>query len=170
MAKRVPHAKKQGGSLLSQVQGNIRKLQRDVVDRVRKQAALLGREQKQVVERLLHQAERMQTGLEKDARRLSREVEVRADRFLSSIEKRIQESLEALVSQLDLPSRDDLQELKRRVAHVEGQLRRQSRAQAVPPTPVAAPPATSELPTTPEPPTTPPAQVVPEADDGEPSA
>ncbi len=170
MAKRVPRAKRQGGDLLSHVQGNVRKFQREVLDRVRKQAALLGREQKHVVERLLHQAERMQTGLEKDVRRLSREVEVRANRFLSSIEKRIQESLEALVSQLDLPTRDDLQELKRRVAHVEGQLRRQSRAQAVPPTRTAVPPAMSEPSGITEPPATPEERALPEADDGEPAA
>lgn len=140
MTKRMAHRKRPGGDLLSQVQGNVGKLRRNLLDRVRKQSALLGREQKQVVENLVRQAERMQTGLEKDARRLARDVESRASTFLSNIEKRIGESLEALMNRLDLPSRHDIQALTRRLARLEQQLQRESRAQRAPvPAPTATP-------------------------------
>ena len=164
MTKRVARRKGQGGDLRSQVQGKMRKLQRNVLDRVRKQSALLGREQKQVVERLVRQAERMQTGLEKDTRRLSRDVESRARRFLSNIEKRIEESLETLMNQLDLPSRHDIRDLARRLARLEQQLQRESHAQ---PAPVPAPTATP-LPTpTPTPPEADEAGLCPETSSGE---
>lgn len=140
MTKRMARRKRPGGDLLSQVQGNVGKLRRNLLDRVRKQSALLGREQKQVVENLVRQAERMQTGLEKDARRLARDVESRASTFLSNIEKRIGESLEALMNRLDLPSRHDIQALTRRLARLEQQLQRESRAQRAPvPAPTATP-------------------------------
>ena len=117
----------QTNQMLSRLQKNMQKLQRDaegVLKRTRKQASeLMSRDQKRALDRLVNQAQQLRKDFEKRAQRASKEVESRAERFLSTIEKETNKRLEPLLRRLDLPSRHEIHGLSRRIDQLEKRMR-----------------------------------------------
>ncbi len=134
--------------VLSRFQGNLKRLQRDVeavLSRTRKQAGqLVSRDQKQALNRLVSQAQRLRADFEKRVKQASRTLESRTDRFATTLEKearkRLGVILERLVRQLNLPSRAEVHRLAQRIRKLE---RRAARHR--PPTAQVPPPSPSEM-------------------------
>jgi polyhydroxyalkanoate synthesis regulator phasin len=116
-----------GGDILSRLQGNMKRLQRDAEDllsRSRKQAArLISRDQKRALERIVNQAKRLRSDLEKRAKQASRQIEAQSERLLVTIERETAKRLTPLLKRLDLPSRQEVQGLSRRLAQLEKRVR-----------------------------------------------
>ena len=101
MAKtNVPRKKPPPGSVLSRVQGNLKKLQRDAEAVVR----------------------RRRTEFEQLVTQTSRQLEKRSQRLLSAVERRASKRLEPLVKRLAgraLASRQEVQSLARKIQELE---------------------------------------------------
>ncbi len=125
--KKAASSKRQTSQVLSRLQGNMKKLQRDaetLLTRTRKQATnLISRDQKRALDRLFSQAQRLRTDLEKRAQRASKDVESRAERFLSTLEKEAAKRLGPLLRRLDVPSRQEVHSLSRRIGQLERRVR-----------------------------------------------
>ena len=139
MAKRkIAASKPQTSQVLSRLQGNLKRLQRDaetLLGRTRKQASqLISRDQKRALDRLFGQAQRLRSDLEKRAQRASKDVEARAERFLSTLEKEAGKRLEPLLRRLDLPSRQEVHSLSRRIGQLERRLRSNRETRTASPT------------------------------------
>ncbi len=124
MAKRkAVKSETQTSQILSRLQGNIRRLQRDaeaVLSRTRKQAAqLISRDQKRALDRIVNQAKRLRSDLEKRAKQASKEVESQGERLLATIEREAVKRVTPLLKRLNLPSRQEVQSLSRRLAQLE---------------------------------------------------
>jgi len=141
MAKKKVARKAEANQILSRVQSNMKRLQREaqgLLGRTRKQATqLISRDQRRALDRILSRAKKLRTDLEKRAERASKTVESRAERLLSTLEKETARRLAPIVKRLDLPSRKEIETLSRRIGHLEKQMRRPgapptSRAQAAP--------------------------------------
>jgi polyhydroxyalkanoate synthesis regulator phasin len=113
--------------VLSRLQRNMKKLQRDaefLLTRTRRQATqLISRDQRRALDRLFGQAQRLRTDLEKRAQRASKDVESRAERFLSTLEKEAAKRMGPLLRRLDLPTRQEVHTLSRRIGQLERRLR-----------------------------------------------
>jgi len=137
--------KPQSNEVLSRLQANMKRLQRDtegLLGRTRKRAAnLISRDQRRAVDRLFNQAQRLRSDLEKRAQRASRDVESRAERFLSTLEKEAAKRLGPLLRRLDLPSRQEIHNLSRRIGQLERRVKpaRPAHKQPAAPSPAAAP-------------------------------
>lgn len=144
MAKKKAAGKAAATQILSRLQNNMKRLQRDaegLLGRTRKQATqLISRDQRRALDRLFSQAKKLRTDLEKRAERASKEVEARAQRFLSTLEKETAKRVAPLLKRLDLPSRKEIEALSRRI----GQLEKRTRASRPP---AAAPVAHAATPT-----------------------
>ncbi len=142
--KKAARTKSQTGQVLSRLQANMKRLQRDaesLLGRTRKQAShLISRDQKRALDRLLSQTQRLRTDLEKRAQRASKDVESRAERFLATLEKEAAKRLGPLLKRLDLPSRQEIHSLSRRIGQLERRMqpRRASHVEATPASRVAA--------------------------------
>ena len=127
MAKKKPTSRKgQPTQVLSRLQTNMKQLQRDaetLLSRTRRQAAqLVSRDQKRALERLIKQAQKLRGDLEKRAQQVTKDVESRAEQLVSTIEKQAAKRLNPLLRRLDLPSRQEVHTLQRRVAQLEKRL------------------------------------------------
>lgn len=125
--RRAVRSKARTSRVLSRLQDNMKRLQRDaeaLLSRTRKQAtSLITRDQKRALDRLFSQAQRLRTDLEKRAQRASKDVESRAERFLSTLEKEAAKRLGPLLRRLDVPSRQEVQGLSRRIGQLERRVR-----------------------------------------------
>jgi polyhydroxyalkanoate synthesis regulator phasin len=124
MAKaKVSKAKPASNQVLSRLQDNMRKLQHDAEDllkRTQKEAtSLISRDQRRALDRLFSQAQRLRTDLEKRAQRASKDVESRAERLLSTLEKEAGRRVGPLLKRLDLPTRNEIKALSKRIARLE---------------------------------------------------
>jgi len=124
MAKKKPaKSASQASQVLARLQSNMKRLQRDaehLLGRTRKQATqLISRDQKRALSRLITQAQRLRTDLEKRAQRASKEVESRAEQFFSTLERETAKRLSPLLRRLDVPSRQELNSLSRRIVQLE---------------------------------------------------
>ena len=139
--KKAATSKSPTSQVLSRLQGNMKRLQRDaesLLGRTRKQANhLISRDQKRALDRLFSQAQRLRTDLERRAQRASKDVESRAERFLATLEKEAAKRLGPLLKRLDLPSRQEIHNLSRRIGQLE---RRVRPSRAAHPASVQAPP------------------------------
>jgi hypothetical protein len=61
----------------------------------------------------------LRTDLEKRAQRASKDVESRAERLLSTLEKEATRRMGPLLKRLDLPSRNEVRGLSKRIARLE---------------------------------------------------
>jgi len=126
-AKKRAGARPQTSDVLGRLQGTMKKLQRDaetLLGQTRKQTAnLITRDQKRALNRLFSQAQRLRTDLERRAQRASKDVESRAERFLSTLEKEAGKRLAPLLKRLDLPSRQEIHSLSRRIGQLERRVR-----------------------------------------------
>lgn len=127
MTKQKSAAEPQTGEVLSRLQESMEHLQRDadmLLQRTQRQAVeLISRDQRKALERLFRQAQRLRADLEKRAERASRDVESRAERFLSTLEKETAKRLAPLLRRLDLPSRQEVSSLSRRITLLEKRLK-----------------------------------------------
>jgi polyhydroxyalkanoate synthesis regulator phasin len=130
--KKTPGSSASTSQVLSRLQENVKRLQREadvLMSRTRKQATrLITRDQKRALDRLFNQAQRLRTDLEKRAQRASKDVESRAERFLSTLEKEAAKRLGPLLRRLDLPSRQEIHNLSRRIGQLERRVRPQKTA------------------------------------------
>jgi len=142
MAKKKVARKAEANQILSGLQSNMKRLQREaqsLLGRTRKQATqLISRDQRRAVDRLFTQAKKLRTDLEKRAERASKDVEARAERFLATLEKGTTKRLAPLLKRLDLPSRSEINALSRRIGQLEKRLRARP-APTAPPKESAAP-------------------------------
>ncbi len=154
MPKKRPAANRaQASQVLSRLQDNMKRLQRDaetLMTRTRKQAtSLITRDQKRALDRLFSQAQRLRTDLEKRAQRASKDVESRAERFLSTLEKEAAKRLGPLLRRLDVPSRQEVHSLSRRIGQLERRVRPSRKAASEssprPTAPAVEPPPTSSI-------------------------
>ncbi len=128
MAKmKAATSRSQPSQVLARLQGNMKRLQRDaesLLGRTRKQAShLISRDQKRALDRLFGQAQRLRTDLERRAQRASKDVESRAERFLATLEKEAAKRLGPLLKRLDVPSRQEIHNLSRRIGQLERRVR-----------------------------------------------
>jgi polyhydroxyalkanoate synthesis regulator phasin len=148
--RRAVSSKAQTNQVLSRLQNNMKKLQRDaegLLARTRKQASsLISRDQKRALDRLFGQAQRLRADLEKRAQRASKDVESRADRFLSTLEKEAAKRLGPLLRRLDVPSRQEVHSLSRRIGQLERRVR-PSRKPVAEASPRPSPPVVETPPT-----------------------
>jgi polyhydroxyalkanoate synthesis regulator phasin len=149
MAKKKSASRKpQTTQVLSRLQDNMKRLQREaesLMSRTRKQAtSLITRDQKRALDRIFSQAQRLRTDLEKRAQRASKDVESRAERFLSTLEKEASKRLGPILKRLDLPSREEVHNLSRRIGQLERRIRPSRPASAAQPAPHSATAAADE--------------------------
>jgi len=127
MAKKsTPTTDPQTAAVVSRLQDSMTLLQREadsLLRRTQQQAVeLISRDQRRALERLFKQAQRLRGDLEKRAQRASKDVESRAERFLLTLEKETYKRLGPVLKRLDLPTRDEVRGLSRRVAQLERKL------------------------------------------------
>jgi len=82
------------------------------------------------LERLLRQAQRLRTDLEKRAQRASRDVEMRTERFLATLETEASKRLRPILRRLNVPSREEVRTLSRRIAELERRMKARPKATA----------------------------------------
>ncbi len=132
MAKRKTKSKRGSEQAITRLQTNMKRLQKEaesLLRRTQKQAStLITKDQRRAVDRLLSQATRLRDDLEKRADRATKDMESRAERFLSTLEKEASKRINPLLRRLDLPSRQELQTLNRRISQLERQLTAKSAA------------------------------------------
>ncbi len=124
--KKIEPAATESIDVLVRLQDSMNKLQRDtdaLVKRTQKQATeFITRDQRRAVERLFKQAQRLRGDLEKRAQRASKDIESRAERFLSTLEKETAKRLSPILKRLDLPTREEVHDLSRRIGQLERRL------------------------------------------------
>jgi len=118
--------------VINRLQRSMKDLQREaqnLLGRTRKQAtSLISRDQRRALDRLFSQAQRLRSDLERRAQRASKDVESRAERFLSTLEKEAAKRLTPLLKRLDLPSRQEIHSLSRRIGQLERRMKAVTRA------------------------------------------
>jgi polyhydroxyalkanoate synthesis regulator phasin len=111
---------------LHQVQTTLQRVQKEgerVVGRLRKDAKdLLGRDRQKAIQDLLSQAQKLRNDIQRRAERTIKDIEERGQKIVAAIEKQAEKGLEPLVRSLNLPTRDEVEKLKKRIAHVEKRL------------------------------------------------
>lgn len=130
--KKVVPKKVQSSSVLSRIQGGIKKMQRNaetLLGRARKEAARLSNEQKRTLDRVIKEAKRLRSDFEKSVKRTSKDLELRSKRLLSTLEKDVEKRIEPIVNRLVGPSRREVQSLARRVRELEQQVKQHSHAE-----------------------------------------
>src|SRR5262249_9229119 len=98
----------QADQVLERLQKNMKRLQRDadqVLGRLQPPSHVIPPDQRRALTRLLNQAQRVRADLEKRAQWASKQVEARAEQFLSRLERRAAKRLRPILQSLDLPSR-----------------------------------------------------------------
>jgi polyhydroxyalkanoate synthesis regulator phasin len=127
MAKGKASSRKPGSNqVLVRLQDNMMRLQHEAEDLLKRTqveaASLISRDQRRALDRLFNQAQRLRTDLEKRAQRASKDVESRAERLLSTLEKEAGRRIGPLLKRLDLPTRNEIRALNKRIARLEREL------------------------------------------------
>ena len=111
---------------LEAVQGTLKRVQAEgerVVGRIRKDAGeLLSTNRQKAVQDLLKQAQKLRGDLQKRAERAVKDLEERGQRIVALIEKQAEKGVEPIVRGLNLPTRDEVEKLKKRMAQLEKRL------------------------------------------------
>jgi len=124
----MAEAKTDGGlrARLEQVQGTIKRVQAEgerVVGRIRKDAGeLLSKNRQKAVRDLIAQAQKLSDDLQKRAERAVKDLDDRRQRLIALIEKQAEKSVEPIVRGLNIPTRDEVEKLKKRVTLLEKRL------------------------------------------------
>jgi polyhydroxyalkanoate synthesis regulator phasin len=124
----MAEAKTDGGlrARLEQVQDTIKRVQAEgerVVGRIRKDAGeLLVKNREQAVKDLLAQAQKLRGDIQKRAERAVKDLEGRGQRLVAMIEKQAEKSVEPIVRGLNLPTREEMDKLKKRMSQLEKRL------------------------------------------------
>jgi len=143
--RRKAQSKVQSSSILSRLQGGVKKMQRDaeaLFSRARKEAARLSHEQKRALDRVVSEAKRLRSDFQKTAKRTSKDLESRSKRLLATLEKEVEKRIEPVVSRLVGPSRQEVQNLSRRMRELEQLVQQHSHVEtpAAPTPPSPSPP------------------------------
>jgi poly(hydroxyalkanoate) granule-associated protein len=108
---------------LTRMQSTLRRVQSEgerMVGRIRKDAGdLIGKDRRKAVQELIAQAQKVRGDIQKRAERAVKELEERGQKILSAIEKQAEKSVEPIVRGLNLPTRDEIEKLKKKVAQIE---------------------------------------------------
>ena len=111
---------------LEQVQGTLKRVQAEgerMVGRIRKDAGeLLSANRQKAVQDLLKQAQKLRGDLQKRAERAVKDLEKQGQRIVALIEKQAEKGVEPIVRSLNLPTRDEFDSLKKRMAQLEKRL------------------------------------------------
>ena len=111
---------------LHQVQSTMKRVQKEgerVVSRLRKEAGdLIGKDRRRAVQDLLAQARKLSTDFQKRAERAVKDLEERGQKIRTALERQAERSVDPLVRGFNLPTRDELEKLKKKVAHLEKRL------------------------------------------------
>ncbi|MGH7821307.1 MAG: phasin family protein [Candidatus Binatia bacterium] len=106
-----------------QVQDSIRSLQKEgekLASRVQKEVLnLVSKDQRKALERVLDQATRIRKDLQKRAERAMKEIETRAEKLFKRIEARAEQGIDPVIRRLNLPSRQDVESLGKRLSMLE---------------------------------------------------
>jgi len=117
-----------------QVQVTLKRVQTEgerVVGRIRKDAGeLLSKNRQKAVEDLLAQAQKLRGDFQKRAERAVKDLEERGQRIVAIIEKQAGKGVEPIIRGLNLPTRDELEKLKKRMAQLEKRLDEMSSSKA----------------------------------------
>ncbi len=134
---------------LDRLRVSMRGLQSDaekLLRRTRQQAGtLIQRDQRKALNRLFGQAVKLRKDLERRAQVAGKQIETRTETFFSAIEKDLTRRLHDFLKRLDVPTRNEVRALTRRINDLEKRLaaRAPAGAAGAASTP-AAPPAMSE--------------------------
>jgi hypothetical protein len=108
---------------LDDVRASVKRMQVEgerLVARVRRDArALATRSRRETVSTLLSDARKLQTDLRKRAEKAIQDLESRRTRILASLEEQATSLAERVVRGLNMASRDELSELRRRINELE---------------------------------------------------
>ena len=108
------------------VQTTLKRVQKEgerVVGRLRKDAGdLLGKDRKKAVQDLLSQAQKLRNDIQKRAERALKEIEERGQKLVAAFEKQAEKGVEPIIRGLNLPTRDEVEKLKKRIALIEKRL------------------------------------------------
>ena len=124
----MAESKTDGGlrARLEQVQVTLKRVQAEgerVVGRIRKDAGeLLSKNRQKAVQDLLAQAQKLRGDLQKRAERAVKDLEERGQRIVAVIEKQAEKGVEPIIRGLNLPTRDEMDKLKKRVSQLEKRL------------------------------------------------
>ncbi len=121
-------AKTDGGlkAGLEQIQRTLKRVQTEgegVVGRIRKDAGeLLGKNRQKAVQDLLAQAQKLRGDLQKRAERAVKDLDERRQQIVTAIEKQAEKGVEPIIRGLNIPTRDEVEKLKKRMAQLEKRL------------------------------------------------
>jgi polyhydroxyalkanoate synthesis regulator phasin len=111
---------------LNDVRASMKRMQAEgerLVARVRRDARTLAtRSRRETVSTLLNDARKLQGDLRKRAERAIQDLETRRTRILTSLEEQATALVERVVRGLNVATRDEVTELKRRIAELERRL------------------------------------------------
>ena len=108
---------------LKRVQTRVQSEGERVMDRLTKDAGdLIGKDRKKAVQDLLAQAQKLRSDLQKRAERAVKDLEERGQKIVAAIEKQAEKSVEPIVRGLNLPTREEVDKLKKKVAQLEKRL------------------------------------------------
>ena len=109
-----------------QVQDTLKRVQTEgerVVGRIRKDAGeLLSKNRQKAVEDLLAQAQKLRGDFQKRAERAVKDLEERGQRIVALIEKQAGKGVDPIIRGLNLPTRDEIEKLKKRMTQLEKRL------------------------------------------------
>jgi len=113
-------------SRLHQVQTTLHRVQKEserIVGRIRKDARdLLGNNRRKAIQDLLSQAEKLRHDFQRRAERTLKEIEERGQKIVAAIEKQAERGFDPFVRRFNLPTRDEIEKLKKRIALIEKRL------------------------------------------------
>jgi hypothetical protein len=111
------------GLSFKDVRASMKRMQSEgekLVARLRRDArALSDRSRRDAVTSLLNDARRLRTDLRKRAEKAIRDLEARRARIVTTLEQQVTSIAESVVGRLNVATRDDVAELRRRIADVE---------------------------------------------------
>ncbi len=107
----------------AQVQDSIRSLQNgaeQLLDGLRKEAGkLLGKDRRKAIDNLLNQAKALPTDFQKNAGKVLKTLETRAEKLLSDAQSLTKKRIGWLVSRFSLPSKHEVELLAKRLSSLE---------------------------------------------------
>lgn len=154
--KKAVRGKAKPSPILSNLQGHIKRLNRDaeaVLSKTRKETVRLGQDQKRALQRVVTEAKRLRGDFKKVVEQTSKDLGSRSKRFLSTLQKEATKRLDPVLKQLvglDAGVREEVQKLSQRVQELEQLVKGHSHTE----TPAAAPKPPSPSPPEAPPPST----------------
>jgi polyhydroxyalkanoate synthesis regulator phasin len=126
--KKAPPKHASSSQVLETLQQSLRRLQQEAdatLSRTTKRAEqIAARNRPRAVGRLVDEAQRVGVDLQERAARTTKTLESQAERWLGALEKQATKRLKPLLERLDLPTRQELNALTKRLAELERKVSR----------------------------------------------